>query len=118
MILIYIFLLHFCPAPFFFAVGTGGQEISYKQKKLGSIELDVDMCPGTPGKKSWHLDKIMKHFGLNFTVKIGSPRYVIPNDHSSFSLSNIFFRVLDEKKLISQLPRVVFLVSLRRSRKT
>lgn len=23
---------------------AGGQEISYKQKKLGSIELDVDMC--------------------------------------------------------------------------
>ena len=49
--LIYIFLVHLLPGTVFFAVGTGGQEISYKQKKLGSIELDVDMCPGTPGKK-------------------------------------------------------------------
>lgn len=55
------FLVHFCPAPVF-DIGTGGQEISYKQKKLGSIELDVDMCPGTYWGMSWQRDNIMNHF--------------------------------------------------------
>lgn len=55
------FLVHSYQAPVF-SIGTGGQEISYKQKKLGSIELDVDMCPGTFRGMSWQRGIIMNHF--------------------------------------------------------
>jgi hypothetical protein len=41
---------------------VGGQEISYKQKKLGSIELDVDMCWVSLAPSCWVLEKTWRRW--------------------------------------------------------